>query len=159
MEQEVRVAGFIPASASDGPGIRSVLFLQGCSRRCPGCHNESLQNPGGGQCVPCSGLLDDMRTMCRNKRLTISGGEPLEQPEALLALLKDLAKEGFELCLYTGFKAEQVPPEIMKYLRYLKTGPFEERAQYPPKPFVGSNNQTFYQVEHRKDGMIWLTEI
>lgn len=159
MEREIRVAGFIPTSASDGPGIRSVLFLQGCSRHCPGCHNKPLQNASGGQCVLCSKLADDMRIMCRNRKLTISGGEPLEQPEALLVLLEKLAKEHFELCLYTGCEAKQVPQKIMRYLHYLKTGPFVETAQYPPKPFVGSNNQIFYQVEHGKDGTIWLTEI
>ena len=159
MEFQMKLAGFIPASASDGPGIRSVLFLQGCSRYCLGCHNNSLQDSAGGYYMSCSKIIDGLRSRCRNKKLTISGGEPLEQFDALRFLLDALGKDGFNLCLYTGFEIEQVPSELMAHLHYLKTGPFLKNAQYPSKPFVGSNNQNFYQVEHGKDGKICLIEI
>lgn len=159
MDQEIEVAGFIATSASDGPGIRSVLFLQGCSRCCPGCHNKSLQTFGEGRRVRCSELVSGLQSICKNKKLTISGGEPLEQAESLLTLLKALENAGFDLCLYTGYETAQVPWELVEHLRYLKAGMFLETAKYPPKVFVGSNNQKFYHVEHRKDGMICLTEI
>lgn len=158
MEKHIEIAGFIPCSAADGPGVRSVLFLQGCRRNCPGCHNQALWQHGGGSLRPVSQVVEELLLSCRNRRLTISGGEPLEQPEALECLTSRLAENSFELCLYTSFDAEDVPPGVLGQLRYLKTGPFAQEHTDPPKPFVGSNNQRFYRV--RKEGEnICLSEI
>lgn len=158
-EQTARVAGFIPTSATDGPGIRSVLFLQGCSRKCQGCHNPKLQDSNGGYQISIVDLVQYVTTNCRNKKLTVSGGEPLEQLPELDALLRQLQKTEFDVCLYTSCEVDDVPSTVKEKLHYLKTGSFQRKLVYPPKPFVGSNNQAFYEVKHRKDGTTWLVEI
>ena len=158
MNKTIEIAGFIPASAADGPGIRSVLFLQGCSQFCPDCHNASFQEHGQGILYPIDKLVNYIVTHCKTRKLTISGGEPMEQLEQLNELIHLLVEKDFNLCLYTSYEYEMVPDFILKQIHYLKTGPFLREYINPPKPFVGSNNQKFYHIL-RKDGEICLLEI
>lgn len=158
MEKTIEIAGFITTSAADGPGIRSVVFLQGCSCGCPGCHNKSFQKHGEGIEYSIEKLVDYIVVNCRNRKLTISGGEPMEQVEQLSELIYLLSKKDFEICLYTSYEVPQIPDFIIENIKYLKTGPFLEGNTEPPKPYVGSNNQKFYRVE-RKEGNICLVEI
>ena len=96
----LEVAGWKKNSCDDGPGIRSVLFLQGCSMNCPGCHNRDIQKRGEGSLMSIDEIISFVESRCHNKRITISGGEPLEQWEALEKLLISLKEKGFDICLY-----------------------------------------------------------
>ena len=102
-------------SLCDGYGYRTVLFLQGCNLRCPGCQNPSTWDINKGTLIDVKELADILRIKCINKKLTISGGEPLLQQEALKDLLIEL--KDFDLCLYTGHEYNEVPKEILKYLK------------------------------------------
>jgi anaerobic ribonucleoside-triphosphate reductase activating protein len=133
-------------SLCDGYGYRTVLFLQGCDIRCKGCQNKSTWDISKGKKVEIKELAEEIRRRCPNKKLTISGGEPLMQKEGLAELLENL--KDFDLCLYTGHDISEVPQEILKYLKYIKYGPFVERSKTTIKPFVGSENQVFTEVEH-----------
>ncbi len=128
-------------SLCDGPGLRTVIFLQGCNMHCPGCHNKSSWDPAGGSEYKITELAEILRKKCPNKKLTISGGEPLLQAEAVEELCKEL--EEFNLCLYTGHELNEVPQSILKYLRYLKYGSFVESKLTSVLPYVGSSNQKF----------------
>ena len=152
MKTKLRVGGFIGSSVSDGPGVRSVLFLQGCHRGCPQCHNRELQDPCGGTEVALEEMVQYLQKNCLNRQLTISGGEPLEQFGALKKLLRILSADGFDLCLYTGYEKEEVPKEIFPYLHYLKVGAFLVEQQDFTIPYVGSRNQrmlNLYEEENR----------
>lgn len=151
MVEAIKVAGFIKTSAVDGPGIRSVLFFQGCSRNCPDCHNKDISNKNGGINVTIKDVVQYIKKNCKNKKLTISGGEPLEQLAGLYELLKELKEEGFDLCLYTGFDRNNVPEFITECLHYLKSGRFVKEMMYPTKAFVGSYNQKFVKICDRID--------
>lgn len=133
-------------SLCDGYGYRTVLFLQGCNLRCPGCQNPSTWDINKGKVVDVKDLAHLLREKCLNKKLTISGGEPLLQIEALKELLEEL--NDFDLCLYTGHELNEVPVEILKYLKYIKVGSFKKELKTSMKPFVGSTNQEFIKVEH-----------
>lgn len=136
-------------SLCDGYGYRMVLFLQGCDLRCKGCQNKSTWNISKGKKVDVEELAKEIRAKCKNRKLTISGGEPLMQKEALMDLLKSL--QDFDLCLYTGHDITEVPQEILRYLKYVKYGPFVERLRTTIKPFVGSENQVFTEVKHDEE--------
>ena len=146
----LRIGGFIETSASDGPGIRSVLFLQGCHHNCEGCHNKKLQNPNGGVLFNIEDILRYISNHCKNKQLTISGGEPLEQLEALIELTDLLVNMGFDLCVYTGNNFKDVPLRLRKNLHWLKVGDFRVGQRTLIKPFVGSSNQIM--IELNKEG-------
>ena len=80
-------------SLCDGYGYRTVLFLQGCNLRCKGCQNPSTWDITKGAQVEIKELAAELRERCINKKLTISGGEPLLQTEALILLLEELKDE------------------------------------------------------------------
>lgn len=131
-------------SLCDGVGYRTVLFLQGCNLHCTGCQNQSTWDITKGKKIDVKELAKQLREKCFNKKLTITGGEPLMQKDSLLELLNELSD--FDLCLYTGRELKEVPAEILSYLKYIKVGPFVQELKITTKPFVGSKNQEFLEV-------------
>ena len=79
-----------------------------------------------------------------NKKITLSGGEPLMQAEGLIELVKLL--EGFDIAVYTGHELCDVPQELLEHINYIKTGSFKEELKTTVKPFVGSTNQEFRRL-------------
>lgn len=134
----------IQTSLVDGPGIRGVLFLQGCNLKCPSCHNKATWNIEYGKVYDVLEVIEILKTNVRNKKITISGGEPLLQKEALLYMF-DIIKD-WDICLYTGYNLEDVPKDILKYLRYIKVGNFIEELRTANTPFIGSSNQLFINL-------------
>ncbi len=135
-------------SIVDGPGIRTVLFVQGCKRRCEDCHNPSTWDMDEGIKFDVEDIVEDLRKKCLNKKLTISGGEPLLQYPAILELVKSL--DGFNIVLYTGFEFDDVPKEILYYLDYIKVGKYIKELRSTIIPFMGSNNQKFIELRGGK---------
>ena len=89
----IRIHKILTGSSANGPGIRNAVWFQGCTLNCPGCFNPQTHDPEDGKLITsddlCSQLLSP-DTPCGG--ITISGGEPFQQPEGLLALLKELRK-------------------------------------------------------------------
>lgn len=135
-------------SLVDGPGIRTVIFFQGCDLHCKGCHNPGTWNPFGGKEITIDNLVIELKSKCFNKKITMSGGEPLMQKEELKKLIDALYREGFNIALYTGHSKKEVPIEIIKKINYLKTGIFIDSMKTGTKPFVGSSNQIFEEIKH-----------
>ena len=147
----VEYSGIVRNSCDDDPNIRTVVFFQGCSKNCKGCHNPSTHKRGAGKNVSVGDLHTLLRHEARNKRVTISGGEPLEQREALSELLRLLKKDNFEICLYTGRQLEDVPYHVLMNTDYIKVGGFVSEKVDPRLHFVGSSNQRMFRV---KEGRI-----
>lgn len=103
--------GFIHSFESmglvDGPGIRSVVFMQGCKLRCAFCHNPDTWACAGGTPTTPEELvkkLSRFRSYYRTSGggVTFSGGEPLMQPDFLLECLTLCRKAGIHTCLDTA---------------------------------------------------------
>ncbi len=100
-----RVSGFQSMGAVDGPGLRCVVFMQGCPLRCAYCHNpETRPLSGGTECGTDELLrkIERLRPYIKNGGVTVSGGEPLAQPEFTAALLAALRASGFHTALDTS---------------------------------------------------------
>lgn len=90
----------------DGPGIRTVIFLQGCKLKCLYCHNPDTIAMEGGKAYS----VEDILKLARKNKpyygskggLTFSGGEPLLQAKALLPIFKALKAEGFHIAVDTN---------------------------------------------------------
>ena len=134
-------------SVVDGPGIRTVLFMQGCNIQCKGCQNKSTWDINKGKEIDIDNLVNELNKKVFNKKITISGGEPLMQIEALIELVNKLNNLGFDIALYTGHQKEDVPSNIVEKVNYLKTGNFIEELKTTVKPFVGSSNQVLEEVK------------
>ena len=132
-------------SLVDGPGVRTVVFFQGCDLHCKGCQNPSTWDIKAGEQVCVGDLVNLLKKEVVNRKITISGGEPLMQQEALIELVHLL--DGFDIALYTGHQKDDVPRELISKIKYLKAGPFVEELKTTTTPYVGSTNQTFEEVK------------
>ncbi len=131
-------------SIVDGPGIRTVLFIQGCEQKCVGCHNPATWDIKKGKTIPVKDLISELRKNVLNRKLTISGGEPLLQYPAVLELVKGLTD--FIIVLYTGLEFNEVPKDILKYLTYIKVGKYMSENHSTTISYSGSSNQRFIHL-------------
>jgi len=99
----ISLYGTVPDSIVDGPGLRYAVFVQGCSHGCPGCHNPESQPAEGGTETTLAALLADIRANGLVHDVTLSGGEPFEQPKACAALAAELKRNGYGIWCYTGY--------------------------------------------------------
>ena len=105
---KIRLFGTINDSIVDGPGLRFVVFTQGCLHHCVGCHNPQSHDLNGGywqdnqeliKMIDCNPLLDG---------ITISGGEPFLQPLPLIELLQEIKKRHLHIMIYSGYTYEEI---------------------------------------------------
>lgn len=93
-------------STVDGPGIRFVLFLQGCHLQCKYCHNRDTWDVNGGEFKSLDDIFDKIirykNYIYPNGGVTMTGGEPLLQSKFIFELFKKLKKEGIHTCIDTS---------------------------------------------------------
>lgn len=104
----VRVSGISHDSIVDGPGLRYVVFAQGCRHACPGCHNPQTHDPSGGYDLTLDDMLVDLWRNPLLTGVTFSGGEPFLQSEPLTALARMVRALGLGLWIYSGYTWEQI---------------------------------------------------
>jgi len=147
----VRLAGLHFPVTSLGPGRRLVLWLQGCHIGCPGCLSRDTWDPEAVDERDVSEVLEVVRALVDvdMSGVTISGGEPFEQPDALLELLDGMHSEfgswdpEVDFFCYSGFSERYIRsrfPEILRRLDVLIPGPYREGTP-ARKPWRGSGNQ------------------
>lgn len=101
--------GYIHSTESfgtvDGPGIRFVVFMQGCPMRCLYCHNPDTWRTDGGTPVTAEDLLEQYRKKApfyKDGGITVSGGEPLLQTEFVTELFTKAKRQNIHTCLDTS---------------------------------------------------------
>lgn len=100
-----RIHSYETFGAADGPGIRFVVFLQGCPLRCLYCHNPDAISPNGGFELNASDVVEKIKRykhFIKDGGVTISGGEPLYQSEFTAQILRLCKKEGFHTAIDTA---------------------------------------------------------
>lgn len=149
----MRIAGTVQDSIVDGPGFRFTVFTQGCSHHCPGCHNPQTHDPSGGTEHTVEELLARMRSNPLTDGLTLSGGEPFEQPEDCLLLAQGAHESGLNVWSYTGYLFEflrdqgtEAQKALLRELDVLVDGPFLLEQQTLSLPWRGSRNQRVIDV-------------
>ena len=145
---QIRIAGFIPESIVDGPGIRFVVFTQGCPHHCPGCHNPQTHDFRGGRLEDTENLISSIARNPLLKGVTISGGEPFCQPEAAAELAKAAHACGKDVLVYTGYTFEELlaggvkgAHALLEETDLLIDGRFELEKKSLLLRFRGSSNQ------------------
>jgi anaerobic ribonucleoside-triphosphate reductase activating protein len=152
---DLRVHHTIDVSQTNGPGRRAVVWLQGCSLRCAGCFNPETHDSFGGSFLSASELLGWLRGVGpRVEGLTISGGEPLEQPEPLEFLLRRIRAElDLSVLLFTGWTwsevmATQASLRCVELADAVVSGPFIKELTAGISPW-GSSNQELHLISDR----------
>ena len=105
---DIRIAGTVDDSIVDGPGFRYTVFTQGCSHHCPGCHNPETHDFAGGRTVDTDAIVAQMRANPLLDGLTLSGGDPMEQPAPCAELARQAHALGLNVWCYTGYTLEQL---------------------------------------------------
>lgn len=117
---KLRVHSILPFSRANGPGVRAVVWVQGCSLGCPGCFNPGTHPFTGGQLTSTDDLFERILSLGQAiEGITLSGGEPLQQRPAVLDFLERVRRETpLSAILFTGFTWEEVAamPEAGRFL-------------------------------------------
>jgi len=105
----LRLHAFEPRSTANGPGVRAVLWVQGCTLGCPGCFNPETHHYGGDE-VPAHEIFSRILALGDPvEGVTVSGGEPLQQRRAVLHLLERVRVETpLSTVLFTGYRWSEV---------------------------------------------------
>ena len=150
----MRFAQIRKEDISNGPGIRVSLFVQGCNRHCDGCFNPETWNYDKGQIFN-RRIQELFLDLGKEKKITgfsILGGEPLDQDERMLELIKKI-KERYPdktIWMWTGHTYEDLTDkqmEIVKLIDVLVDGPFIISQRCPGKRFRGSMNQRIIDIK------------
>ena len=146
----LRVARLYHGSVVDGPGRQSVCQVQGCALACPGCSLASTHSTDGGIALDVDTVVDILLDVTGEPRdgITVTGGEPLQQPMGLLALFHRLKAHRVHIVVYTGYTLEALArrpePEIREALALIDLlidGPFVARLADGAGEWRGSRNQ------------------
>lgn len=144
----------LPYSLANGPGLRAVVWLQGCNRRCPGCFNSEAQPLTPRLVCSPQELWGWLRSLTGIEGVTVSGGEPLLQAPALLSFLRLVRREGkLSVILYTGYQREEVDslPGVrgaLDCVDVLVDGPYD-RERPARDGWRGSTNQRLHFLTDR----------
>ncbi|MBQ4563987.1 MAG: radical SAM protein [Lachnospiraceae bacterium] len=100
-----------------GPGMRAAIWLQGCKRRCKGCMSPASRPLHGGTLAGISSVANAILSLEDIEGITVSGGEPFLQPEALCTLLGMIReKADLGVIIYTGYTHEQLRQMQNRYI-------------------------------------------
>ena len=166
---KIRLAAPIQSdSILDGEGIRTIIWTQGCAHNCPGCHNPLTHSFDEGYYEDVDTLKEELRELKGQTGITLSGGDPLYQPEPCLEICKFVKTIGMDVWCYTGFTFEELLKmgeknkiiiELLENIDVLVDGKFELALRSYDAIFRGSTNQRIIDVkESLKEGKAILVE-
>ena len=140
----MRIAGYKPASLVDGEGIRFAIFMTGCSHNCEGCHSPALQDYNHGKVISYEQLCNKIRHYKDwLDGITLSGGDPLFQLRATTEFLTYLKQQPdlnrLNVWLYTGYRYGSIPKTIRGLVDVIVDGRYEKTKT--EAKYRGSNNQ------------------
>ncbi len=143
-------------SIVDGEGLRTVIWTQGCSHNCPGCHNPETHDFNAGFSIDIDKLKEEIMSLEYQDGITFSGGDPFFQAEACAILAKFIKALNLNIWCYTGFKFEKLL-ELSKSNKYIKEflnnidvlvdGPFILEQRSLNLKYKGSLNQRIIDVQ------------
>ena len=139
-------------SVVDGPGLRTVIWCQGCQHHCPECHNPATHTLHEGFVKEADTLLAEILAAELQSGVTFSGGEPMLQPESCAYIAEALKEKGLNIWCYTGFTWEELreKPACQAFLRsvdVLIDGKFVASLKSYDLAFCGSANQRVIDVQ------------
>jgi anaerobic ribonucleoside-triphosphate reductase activating protein len=164
----MRLIGITHESIVDGPGIRVVVFAQGCTAACPHCHNPDSWTINGGQEYTVRQVIRMIRKPGPGRKkvqgVTFSGGEPFLQAGELAQVAFEAKRIGWDVVTYTGYTYEEILRQndaemqtLLNFTDYLIDGPYIHEKRERNIPFRGSTNQRIINMEEtRKRGRVVL---
>lgn len=139
-------------SIVDGPGLRIVVWTQGCPHHCPFCHNAQTQPFEDGFEADSDEIIKFIQSSHLQAGITLSGGEPFMQAQALIPVAQAAIDMGLNVWAYSGFTYEEILADedkrvLLEYVDVLVDGRFINDLKHYKLRFKGSRNQRIIDVK------------
>ncbi|MFR9071013.1 MAG: anaerobic ribonucleoside-triphosphate reductase activating protein [Paraclostridium sp.] len=144
-------------SIVDGPGLRAVIWTQGCNHNCKGCQNPQTHDLCGGYEADTDDIAKNIQKLKLHRGVTLSGGEPFMQSEALIEVAKVCKANNLDVWAYTGYTFEELVDKknpsyfnnlnLLRNIDVLVDGRFIEAKRDISLKFRGSSNQRIIDVK------------
>lgn len=160
MCEKIKIAGIEKESIVDGPGIRLVVFTQGCVHNCIDCHNPETHSFSKGYDIEIEKIVEMVKKNPLLDGITLSGGDPFLQGKKAAILAKKVRDMGLNVITYTGYTFEEIIYEMevnpsWEKLLYatdiLIDGRFDVDKKNLLLKFRGSKNQRIIDVKKSLD--------
>ena len=161
----MRLSGITQESLVDGPGLRYVIFAQGCHHQCPHCQNPETWDASAGKEFTVKQVIRLLKQHKKPKRgITFSGGEPFLQAGELAEVAQAAHEKGWDVVTYTGFTYEELIADnndgvktLLSASDILIDGKYIHKLRDAKLQFRGSSNQRMIDVaKTQKSGKIVL---
>ena len=150
---KIRLYGTVNDSIVDGPGLRYVIFTQGCLHHCPGCHNPDSHAIDGGYIEDTEQCLLEIDQNPLLDGVTLSGGEPFLQATALIHLVQKVKKRHLHVMIYSGYTFEEIlelgdeEKKLLSLCDTLVDGKFILSLKSMELLYKGSSNQRIIDIQ------------
>ena len=152
----LRIATMVEDTGAEGPGRRFALWVQGCTIRCPGCCNPQMFAAEGGTLHDTEALSRAILAQPGLEGVSLLGGEPFEQAEALADLAARVRAGGLSVMIYTGYTLEELRARkdpatdaLLARTDLLVDGRFEKALYETGRRWIGSKNQVLHFLTDR----------
>ena len=158
---KIRLAGLIHNTTVNGPGIRTGIWVQGCTLACPGCCNATTWSPDGGTEWDVDALAATISEEAAEgtEGITLSGGEPFQQTRQVLELVKaiKILEPDWTVFLFTGYRLNEVKEMgekavlLLHALDIVVTGRFRKELRRHAKWRSSGNQEVHYLTDRYKE--------
>lgn len=155
----LNIAHIVEATEAEGPGLRFVVWVQGCLKRCRGCCNGDLLKIKPAQIMSSQDIIDQVQLAKQQYPLlegvTFLGGEPFLQAQGLADIAQLAQQMGLSVMVFTGYLLEELNEQqfsgslkLLTYTDVLIDGEFDQNQQEMERNWVGSRNQKFHYLSN-----------
>lgn len=146
-------------SRANGPGVRAVIWVQGCTIGCRGCYSASTHPHEASSLHRPSEIAEWLQSIPNIEGVTFSGGEPFEQAAAVLETINSIRgniRSDFSVFVYTGYEIEFLRKsndknvhDLLEAIDILSAGPFDNKLRDETLLWRGSSNQSLHFLSNR----------
>lgn len=155
----LEIHSYVSNSQVDGPYERFVIWVQGCTIRCPHCCNKHMWKPGYGYLISIETLYNLIKQSKNIEGITLLGGEPFDQAKTVSQLAFKIQSLGLGVVVFTGYTYEYLSEvhepgyqALLEHTDLLIDGPFDPEYKTELLPWVGSSNQRYIHFSDRYKG-------
>ena len=155
----LNIAHIVEATEAEGPGLRFVVWVQGCLKRCRGCCNGDLLKIRPAHIMSSTQIKEQLfqakQKYSNLEGITFLGGEPFLQAQGLADIAQLAQQMGLSVMVFTGYLLEELNEQqfsgslkLLTYTDVLIDGEFDQNQQEMERNWVGSRNQKFHYLSN-----------
>ena len=155
----LNVSATMSRSRANGPGLRAVVWVQGCTIGCSGCYSSATHPHAAASLIRPAEISEWILSIPNIEGITFSGGEPFEQAAAVLETIQAIREEkgsDFSVFVFTGFELELLQRSdednvltLLEYIDILAAGPYDYKLRDQELLWRGSRNQSLHFLTER----------